>query len=460
MDTNASIAQNAESRTQDSGSIQQNDRKQNKNVVIEKASKTSEELRFSPSALSDLLNAFLLDATVSESQIDKALVLLRLSPTTLVDFDESSIVAVLLNAIGKSDEHTASKYLLLLSSLLSFTVSPRSLRFIIDYIVSPGRTWRPYSYELVHQLKLASSFPNNILLLYLLSQSFPIKMDGHFNHGFILILHCASSVKLSHDIFSGLPDIYFYWLFSFQTDKGLGYTGHFLGTLFIVTSIRAKEKGLQHCVPTEFQPCRWYMLTLVFVYNRWTKSELRFYVDGKIISSVDMAWPISTSDSFDRCVIGGSFDQREDNLFSGRIASITGFTEALLPQQISGLYSLGPNYNGQLKFESGVRGILNETERKALIESKLSASIMFSYYPSACDHNLCLDQSPKPNSVFTHAPHALMQGKVKAVRTTSLQSALQSLGGIQLLYLLLEQLDYNFEDVIESGATMEPFPVS
>lgn len=152
------------------------------------------------------------------------------------------------------------------------------------------------------------------------------------------------------------------------------------------------------------------MLTLVFVYNRWTKSELRCYVDGRIISNVDMAWPISTSDSFDRCMIGGTFDQRDDNLLSGRIASITGFTEALSPQQILGLYTLGPNYKGQLRFESEIRGLLNETERKALLESKLSASIMFAYHPSACDHNLCLDQSPKPNSVFAHAPHALMQG--------------------------------------------------
>ncbi|VDL60577.1 unnamed protein product [Hymenolepis diminuta] len=286
-------------------------------------------------------------------------------------------------------------------------------------------------------------------------------MDGHSNPGFTLILLCASSVKLSLDIFSGWVDIYYiFLLFSFQTDRGLGYTAHFLGTLFIVTSIRAKEKGLQHCVPTEFQPCRWYMLTLVFVYSRWTKSELRCYVDGKIISSVDMAWPISTSDCFDRCMIGGTFDQREDNLFSGRIASVTGFTEALSPQQISGLYSLGPNYKGQLKFESEVRGILNGTERRALIENKLSASIMFSYHPSACDHNLCLDQSPKPNPAFAHAPHALMKGKLKAVRTTSLQSALQSLGGIQLLYLLFEQLDYTFESAVESEATMEPFPVS
>nr|CDS30187.1 LPS responsive vesicle trafficking beach [Hymenolepis microstoma] len=232
-----------------------------------------------------------------------------------------------------------------------------------------------------------------------------------------------------------------------QMDKAIvlvGFDESSIVALLLITSREAKEKDLQHCVPTELQPCRWYMLTLVFVYNRWTKSELRFHVDEKINSSVDMAWPISTSDSFDRCMIGGAFDQRRDYLFSGRIASITRFTEALFR-----------NYNGQLKFELGVRGILNETERNALIESKLSAPIMSSYHPSACDHNLCLDQSPKPNSVFVHALYALMQRKVNAVRTTPLQSALQSLGGIHLLYLLLEQLNSNFEDAIESGATMD-----
>ncbi|KAM7540694.1 hypothetical protein Aperf_G00000021466 [Anoplocephala perfoliata] len=358
----------------------QNNNEQNNKIMNRKFSKPANDLRFSPSALTDLLDAFLSNGAVPESIVDKTLVLLRLSPTVLVDFDESSFVAVLLTAIEKSDEHTASRYLLLLSSLLSFSVSPSALRLVIDYIVSSGRTWRPYSYELIHQLKIASSFPNN----------------------------------MSFFVFPG------------------------------------EEKS-------------WYMLTLAFVYNRWTKSELRCYVDGKIVSNVDMAWPISTSDSFERCVIGGSLEQREDNLFSGRIASITGFTEALSPQQISGLYALGPNYKGQLRFESEVRGLLTETERKALIESKLSTSVMFSYHPSACDHNLCLDQSPKPNPVFTRTPHGLMQGKVRPARTTSLQSALQSLGGIQLLYLLFEQLDYDFEDAVNSrecqGAS-EPFPVS
>ncbi|VDK40508.1 unnamed protein product [Taenia asiatica] len=207
----------------------------------------------------------------------------------------------------------------------------------------------------------------------------------------------------------------------------------------------------------------WYMLTIAFVYNRWTKSELRCYVDGKITSSVEMAWPITGSDPFERCVIGGSFEQRDENLFSGRIASITGFTEALSPQQISALYSLGPNYKGQLRFESEVRGLLSETECKALIESKLSASIMFVYHPLACDHNLCLDQSPKPNSVYAHSPHGLMQGKVRSVRTTSLQSSIQSLGGIQLLYLLFEQLDFELENAVDTGESQndaKPFPIS
>ncbi|VDM17712.1 unnamed protein product [Hydatigera taeniaeformis] len=262
--------------------------------------------------LSDLLDEFVNKDNISESAIDQALVLLRLSPTTLVDVDESAVVAFLLTAVEKSDERVASKYLLLLSSLLSFTVSSRSLRLIVHYLMASNKIW-------MLVIPPISKFP--------------------YQNGWTFQTWIYIDPSLCN-----LREVKPRYLFSFQTDKGLGYTAHFLGTLFIVTSIRAKDKGLQHCVPAEFHPCRWYMLTIVFVYNRWTKSELRCYVDGKITSSVEMAWPIAGSDPFERCVIGGSFDQRDENLFSGRIASIIGFTEALSPQQISALYTLGPNY--------------------------------------------------------------------------------------------------------------------
>ena len=41
---------------------------------------------------------------------------------------------------------------------------------------------------------------------------------------------------------------------------------------------------------------QWYMVSVVHVYNRWSKSEIRCYVDGQMVSGTDMSWLVSTSD--------------------------------------------------------------------------------------------------------------------------------------------------------------------
>ena len=38
------------------------------------------------------------------------------------------------------------------------------------------------------------------------------------------------------------------------------------------------------------------MLALVFIYNRWTKSEIKCFVNGQLASSTEMAWLVSTTD--------------------------------------------------------------------------------------------------------------------------------------------------------------------
>ena len=38
------------------------------------------------------------------------------------------------------------------------------------------------------------------------------------------------------------------------------------------------------------------MLSIVHVYNRWSKSEIRCYVDGQLASGTDMSWLVSTYD--------------------------------------------------------------------------------------------------------------------------------------------------------------------
>lgn len=41
---------------------------------------------------------------------------------------------------------------------------------------------------------------------------------------------------------------------SFRTNKGMGYSAHFVGGCLIVTSLKSKGKGFQHCVKYDFKP--------------------------------------------------------------------------------------------------------------------------------------------------------------------------------------------------------------
>jgi len=41
---------------------------------------------------------------------------------------------------------------------------------------------------------------------------------------------------------------------SFRTSKGVGYSGHFLGNALVITSMKIKGKGFQHCIKFDFRP--------------------------------------------------------------------------------------------------------------------------------------------------------------------------------------------------------------
>lgn len=90
--------------------------------------------------------------------------------------------------------------------------------------------------------------------------------------------------------------LYVFIVFSFKTSKGLGYSAHFIGNSLVVTSMKVKNKGFQHCFKYEFAPRKWYMVTLVHVYNRWSKSEIRCFVNGQQIDSVEMSWVLSLNE--------------------------------------------------------------------------------------------------------------------------------------------------------------------
>ncbi|KAG7161696.1 Neurobeachin-like 1, partial [Homarus americanus] len=96
----------------------------------------------------------------------------------------------------------------------------------------------------------------------------------------------------------------------------------------------------------------------------------------------------------------------------------------------------------QFRFDNESYLQLPENHKRVLYDGKLAAAIVFMYNPVATDSQLCLQSAPKGNpSFFVHNPHALMLQDVKAVVTHSIHSTLNSMGGIQVLFPLFQQLD-------------------
>ncbi|XP_029418116.1 neurobeachin isoform X2 [Nannospalax galili] len=232
------------------------------------------------------------------------------------------------------------------------------------------------------------------------------------------------------------------YLYCFRTSKGVGYSAHFVGNCLIVTSLKSKGKGFQHCVKYDFQPRKWYMISIVHIYNRWRNSEIRCYVNGQLVSYGDMAWHVNTNDSYDKCFLGSSETADANRVFCGQLGAVYVFSEALNPAQIFAIHQLGPGYKSTFKFKSESDIHLAEHHKQVLYDGKLASSIAFTYNAKATDAQLCLESSPKENaSIFVHSPHALMLQDVKAIVTHSIHSAIHSIGGIQVLFPLFAQLD-------------------
>ena len=240
------------------------------------------------------------------------------------------------------------------------------------------------------------------------------------------------------------------YLYSFGTSKGIGYNAYFMGSC-LVLSYKTKPNGKeqQHCVQFEFKPREWYMITISHIYNRWSKSQIICYVNGVQLSFVQMPFYIDQSEVFDKCFIGCTPDANELNLFSGQLSSIYLFNQTLENPVISALFSLGPSYKHQFRFENESAHLhLNAETRKLIYDGKLTQAIVFLYNPINCDSQLLLQSAPKQNQkqYFVHNAHALMLNDVKAVKTASIYSVLLSIGGIQVFYVLFNQLDMKQPD--------------
>ncbi|XP_023579424.1 lipopolysaccharide-responsive and beige-like anchor protein isoform X3 [Octodon degus] len=356
---------------------------------------------------------------------------------------EVGLVEQVLGKIEKVDSMIADLLVDMLGVLASYNLTVRELKLFFSKLQGDKGQWPPHAGKLLSVLKHMPhkygpdaffNFPGKSAAAIALPPIAKWPYQNGFTFHTWLRLDPVNNINVDKD----KP-----YLYCFRTSKGLGYSAHFVGGCLIITSIKSKGKGFQHCVKFDFKPQKWYMVTIVHIYNRWKNSELRCYVNGELASYGEITWFVNTSDTFDKCFLGSSETADANRVFCGQMTAVYLFSDALNAAQIFAIYQLGLGYKGTFKFKAESDLFLAEHHKLLLYDGKLSSAIAFTYNPRATDAQLCLESSPKDNpSIFVHSPHALMLQDVKAVLTHSIQSAMHSIGGVQVLFPLFAQLDY------------------
>ncbi|XP_029107220.1 neurobeachin a isoform X3 [Scleropages formosus] len=369
--------------------------------------------------------------------------ILRKSVRNLQTSTEVGLIQQVLQKMSSVDDMIADLLVDMLGVLASYSITVKELKLLFSMLRGENGIWPRHAIKLLSVLNQMPhrhgpdtffNFPGRSAAAIAL----PPIAKWPYQNGFTLNTWFRMDPLNNINVDKDKP-----YLYCFRTSKGVGYSAHFVGNCLIVTSLKSKGKGFQHCVKYDFQPRKWYMISIVHIYNRWRNSEIRCYVNGQLVSYGDMAWHVNTNDSYDKCFLGSSETADANRVFCGQLGAIYVFSEALNPAQIFAIHQLGPGYKSTFKFKSESDIHLAEHHKQVLYDGKLASSISFTYNAKATDAQLCLESSPKENpSIFVHSPHALMLQDVKAIVTHSIHSAIHSIGGIQVLFPLFAQLDF------------------
>ncbi|KAF5296936.1 hypothetical protein FQR65_LT10087 [Abscondita terminalis] len=401
--------------------------------------------------------------------------ILRKSVRNLQACTDVGLIEHVLKRLRNADIVVADLLIEMLGVLASYSITVKELKLLFGAMKAVNGKWPRHSAKLLNVLRqmpqrngpdVFFSFPGRKGSAIVLPPLAKWPYENGFTFTTWFRLDPINSVNIERE----KP-----YLYCFKTSKGVGYSAHFVGNCLVLTSMKIKGKGFQHCVKYEFQPRKWYMIAIVYIYNRWTKSEIKCLVNGQLASSTEMAWLVSTNDPFDKCYIGATPELDEERVFCGQMSAIYLFSEALSTHQICAMHRLGPGYKSQFRFDNECHLNLPDnhkrvsdseqtssmsqpdSEASVLYDGKLSSAIVFMYNPVATDSQLCLQSAPKGNiSYFVHTPHALMLQDVKAVITHSIHSTLNSIGGIQVLFPLFSQLDMPYECNGSSDSKRDP----
>uniref|UniRef100_A0A8B9LNQ3 Neurobeachin b n=1 Tax=Astyanax mexicanus TaxID=7994 RepID=A0A8B9LNQ3_ASTMX len=330
--------------------------------------------------------------------------ILRKSVRNLQTCTEVGLIQLVLIRMSSVDDMIADLLVDMLGVLASYSITVKELKLLFSMLRGEGGLWPRHAVKLLavlnqmpqrHGPDAFFNFPGRSAAAIAL----PPIAKWPYQSGFSLNTWFRMDPLNNINVDKDKP-----YLYCFRTSKGVGYSAHFVGNCLIVTSLKSKGKGFQHCVKYDFQPRKWYMISIVHIYNRWRNSEIRCYVNGQLVSYGDMAWHVNTNDSYDKCFLGSSETADANRVFCGQLGAIYVFSEALNPAQIFAIHQLGSSYkvcissavdellssinNTMLSFTTllSVLSVVLQSSRVHITRAVLEQFLSFAKYLDALSH--------------------------------------------------------------------------
>ncbi|XP_053681698.1 neurobeachin isoform X2 [Sabethes cyaneus] len=344
--------------------------------------------------------------------------ILKKSVRNLQACTEIGLIEHVLARLARAESIVADLLIEMLGVLASYSITVKELKLLFGAMKAINGKWPRHSAKLLNVLKqmphrngpdVFFSFPGRKGSAIVLPPLAKWPYENGFTFTTWFRLDPINSVNIERE----KP-----YLYCFKTSKGVGYTAHFVGNCLVLTSMKVKGKGFQHCVKYEFQPRKWYMIAIVYIYNRWTKSEIKCLVNGQLASSTEMAWFVSTNDPFDKCYIGATPELDEERVFCGQMAAIYLFSEALTTQQICAMHRLGPGYKSQFRFDNECYLNLPDNHKRVSHDSSLMSSSAMGAAASSL--------SPTPPAPIESNIHRNLAANAAAAAATAASAASSS----------------------------------
>ena len=180
--------------------------------------------------------------------------ILRKSTRNLQACTEVGLIERVLHKLPQADDMVADLLIDMLGVVASYSITVKELRLLFTLLKGGERKWPIHSVKLLKVLRQMPqrhgpdeffSFPGKK------GSGIALPPIARWPHQNGWTFHCWFRLDpiTGANIEREKPCLY-----CFRTSKGIGYSGHFLGNALVITAMKVKGKGFQHCVKYDFLP--------------------------------------------------------------------------------------------------------------------------------------------------------------------------------------------------------------